>query len=208
MIRIVKGGILLIMLAIPVCIIIFLHSFGRNEYTLPVFYENGLDVCHATTTPHTIPDFSFFSPVAGKISSDVLEDQITVVNFFDAACEDKCPAIFDALTNLQDNFIHNDQVKILSISTGLVLKDTLNAFVQKYKSDPAKWLYLMEKQAKVLDLARCGFGLDDTAEGHSLDMVVLVDGEKRIRGYYNIVDPQEVDRLELEIRILLRGLKT
>ena len=206
--RIVKGGILLIMLAIPVCIIIFLHSFGRNEYTLPVFYENGLDVCNTTTAPHTIPDFSFFSPVAGKISSDVLEDRITVVNFFSAACKGECPDIFDALANLQNNFSSDEPVKILSISAGLILKDTLDAFVQKYKSDPAKWLYLMEKQAKVRDLAQCGFGLDDTAEGHPLDTVVLVDHQKRIRGYYKIVDPKEADRLELEIRILLRGLNT
>lgn len=206
--QIVKGSILLIMLAIPVCIILFLHSFGRNEYTLPVFYENGLNVCNITTTPHTIPDFTFFSPVAGRITHDALEDQITIVNFFDAACTNKCPAVFDALANLQHHFTPDDPVKILSISTGLVLKDTLAAFVQKYKSNPAKWLYLMEKQAKVMDLARCGFGLDDTAEGHSLRTVVLVDGQKRIRGYYDIADPKEADRLVLEIRILLRGLKT
>jgi hypothetical protein len=37
--RIVKGIILLLMLAITIGIILFLHSFGRNEYTLPVFYE-------------------------------------------------------------------------------------------------------------------------------------------------------------------------
>jgi hypothetical protein len=66
----------------------------------------------------------------------------------------------------------------------------------------------MEKQAKVLDLAQCGFGLEITPEARPLNTIVLVDGQKRIRGYYDIADPKEADRLELEIRILLRNVKT
>lgn len=206
--RIVKGSILLIMLAIPICIIIFLHSFGRNEYALPVFYEAGLPACNSTHVPHTIPDFSFFSPKKGRVNSAVLDNQITVVNFFDANCDEKCRTTFDQLANLQYNFSNNDEVKILSISTGLILEDTLDAFSKKYTSNPEKWVYLMEKEAKVLDLAWCGFGLDNTPERNVEGTVVVIDKEKRIRGYYSIADPKEADRLVLEIRILLHGIKT
>jgi protein SCO1 len=206
--RIVKVVILLLMLAIPIGIILFLHSFGRNEYTLPVFYEEGMKVCDTSTTLHTIPDFTFFSPIAGKITTEVLEEKISVVNFFEAGCKGDCPSVFDALANLQSDFATNDQVQIISISTGLVLKDTLLAFAQKYKSDAVKWLYLIEKQAKVLDLAKCGFGLDEINDLHPLETVVLIDDQKRIRGYYNIADAKEADRLVLEIRILLHRLKT
>ncbi len=206
--RVRKGIILVLMLAIPVGIILFLHSFGRNEYDLPVFHEQGLESCQTGTVPHTITDFSLFSPISGNITNNILDGRITVVNFFEVPCTANCPDVFDELANLQNIFADEETVKTLSISRGLVLKDTLLNFIEKYQSDPDKWLFLMEKQARVLDLAKCGFGLGSFAEGHALETVVLVDGEKRIRGYYNISDPDEADRLVLEIRILLRARKT
>ena len=52
----------------------------------------------------------------------------------------------------------------------------------------------------------CGaFALTDTERGvHKAPAnVVLVDSEKRIRGYYSIGSREEVDRLILELQILL-----
>ena len=206
--RIVKVAILLVMLAIPVCIILFLHSFGRNEYTLPIFYEEGLKVCDTSSTLHTIPDFTFFSLAGSKVGGEVMKEKISIINFFEPDCTGNCPSVFDALANLQSDFTSIDAVQILSISTKSVSKDTLQIFAQKYKSNPGKWFYLSEEPAKVLALAKCGFGLDDRGGQYSLDTVILVDGEKRIRGYYDITDTKEADRLVLEIRILMRGLKT
>ena len=206
--RIVKVAILLVMLAIPACIILFLHSFGRNEYTLPVFYEKGLKMCETSSSPHIIPDFALISPISGTVTAKVLENKINVVTFFEPECTGDCSSIFDALANLQSDFASIDAVQILSISAGQLSEGTFQKFSRKYKSNPEKWLYLAQGPVHVTKLARCGFGLDDHEGQYPMDTVVLVDEERRIRGYYNITDTKEADRLVLEIRILLRSLET
>ena len=67
------------------------------------------------------------------------------------------------------------------------------------------------EKSKIYDLAQKGYfisALEDSASKeadrfiHS-DKFVLVDKQKHIRGYYNGTEPKEVDRLILEIDVLL-----
>ena len=53
-----KGVFLIAILAIPVVIYVFLKLFGKNEFSIPVYYENGVEVsfpgCNFNVVPHTL----------------------------------------------------------------------------------------------------------------------------------------------------------
>ena len=55
--KILKAGILLIILAIPAFVFIFLHGFGENRFEIPVYYQDGIDTTFASCdweTPHIV----------------------------------------------------------------------------------------------------------------------------------------------------------
>ncbi len=203
--------IILILLAVPVSVILFLHTFGRNEFSIPVFYQEGMrsaEDCPANASPHVIPDFNLTSQNTDQLSQHILEGHISVVNFFEVQCENNCSQIAAALATVQDNFANKELVRLLSISTRNNNPSELDQFSDKYYSKPNKWLLLTGATDQVEYLAKCGFGLSDKNNPpYPINTVVLVDPAKRIRGYYDLTNDEETGRLELEIRVLLYDME-
>lgn len=210
-----KAGILLILLAVPVFIFVFLKSFGKNNYELPVFYEEGvvssLSNCNFNSGLHTIPDFQFSSHNNHSVSEDILQDKITVVDFFFTSCPDICPVMSKQLSRVQEKFKKNNQVNILSFTVDPEhdSPEVLREYAESFEATNSNWLFLTGKKENIYSLARCGFILPvEDGDGSPEDFIhseklILVDGQKRIRGYYDGTDREEVDRLILEINVLL-----
>lgn len=210
-----KTGLLLIILVIPVFIYLFLQSFGSNSYVIPVFYEEGvvssLPNCDFAEGQHYIPEFNLVSQDQSGITDRVLENNITIVDFFFTSCPDICPIMSSELSRVQEVFKNKDLVKILSITvdpaydTPQVLKN----YAEEFGADTAQWKFLTGEKALIYSLARCGFLLPvEDGDGSKEDFIhsekiILVDQQKRIRGYYDGTDREDIDRLITEINILL-----
>lgn len=213
----VKAGMLLVLLAIPVFIFLFLKAFGNNSYTLPVYYEEGVDssleTCNFSKGQHYIPEFSFTSQDGRTINDQVLNDKVTVVEFFFTSCPNICPVMSKELLRVQDKFEDQEGVQILSFTvdpehdTQKVLKE----YSERYEVQNESWNFLTGDKTEIYRVARCGFVLPvEDGNGSPEDFIhsekfILVDGQKRIRGYYDGTDREDVDRLMMEIDILLKN---
>lgn len=92
-----------------------------------------------------------------------------------------------------------------SFDTPAVLKE----YAGQYRAQSGKWIFLTGEEATIYNLVKEDFLLDtfrDTSQKNNIihsSMLVLLDPNKRIRGYYDSLDKEQVDRLIDEIRVLI-----
>jgi len=216
--RLLQGMVLVCILLIPILIFLFLKGFGKNEYDLPIFFQNGVDnpfqECPIKdTTQHYIPAFAFTSQEGKTIGRAEMEGKITIVDFFFTSCPSICPVMSKEMERVNDMFRDEPQVQIMSISidpeydTPAVLKE----YAEEHQAIPGKWHFLSGPKTETYQLARCGFVIP-TIDGNGVpddfvhtDKFILVDELGRIRGYYSGTNREEVDLLMLETKVLLNG---
>jgi protein SCO1/2 len=217
-IRILQGFVLLCILMVPVLIIVFLKTMTSNTYEIPVYYQEGVDnplmECDfVDNEQHVIPDFTFTSQDNELINRSAMKGKITVVDFFFTSCPSICPVMSTEMERVNDVFRDIDDVQIFSISIDpdYDTPEVLQEYATLHQATKDKWFFLTGDKDMTYDLARCGFILPAMDGGsvpddfvHS-DKFVLVDEEGRIRGYYSGTNREEVDRLIVEIKILLYG---
>lgn len=218
--RILQGLVLLCILMIPVLIILFLRTFGSNQYDIPIFYQDGVEnpfkECDVVESgQHYIPDFVFTNQDRESIGRLEMEEKITVVDFFFTSCPSICPIMSTEMERVDGAFRSESSVQIFSISIDpeFDTPEVLASYAERHGATPGKWHFLTGEKDKIYDLARCGFilptldGLGVAEDFVHSDKFVLVDGLGRIRGYYSGTNRDEVDRLIVEIKILLHGKK-
>jgi len=206
---------LCILLAFPILVFLFLRTFGDNHYEIPVFYATGVEStfteCNFSEGQHYIPDFSFEAHTKEEITSANFAEKLTVVDFFFTSCPSICPIMSDELTRVQKAFDNDDEVQILSFSVDPENDsiEALQLYANRYQADDTQWKFITGDKKAIYSLARCGFimpvqdGNGEPADFIHSDKLVLVDSQKRIRGYFGGTDREDVDRLILEIKILL-----
>ena len=212
-----KFGILTLMLIFPICIIWFLRTFGENKFTIPVFHQNAAemssDLCTFSEGQHYVPSFNLLNQNGSEINEAVFRGRISVVSFFFSSCQTICPAMNNELLRVQGNFDTDPNVQLLSFSIDPTFDKpaVLKQYAQGLGAEDEKWTFLTGEKTAIHELVRCGFILpvqQSLTEGgvvdysHS-DKVVLVDSQRRIRGYYSGTDREDVDRLITEMKILL-----
>lgn len=214
--RLLQGLVLVCILLIPVLIFLFLKGFGKNEYDLPVFFQNGVDnpfqECPVTdTTQHYIPEFAFTNQEGKSVGRAEMEGKITIVDFFFTSCPSICPVMSKEMERVNDMFRDEPNVQIMSISidpeydTPAILKE----YAYEHNAIPGKWHFLSGPKDETYRLARCGFVIP-TIDGNGVpddfvhtDKFILVDELGRIRGYYSGTNREDVDLLMLETKVLL-----
>lgn len=199
---IITTGILLLILAIPTFLFIFLFTFGENEFAIPVYYQEGVIIsregCSWPSGPYEVPDFEVTGQGNSKITSAVLQEKLSIIHFVPAVQSSEQRALYSELTRLLETFQENPSVQLLSLFSSTSAKpSSQDRFLER-------WLLLSGEAEAIAKLASCGFILPSTdfpklSIEHQL---VLVDGKKHIRGYYDSRKKEEVDRLITEIEIL------
>jgi protein SCO1 len=216
---ILRTLILVLTLAIPALIFVFLKSFGTNKFDLDVYFASGVESnmwnCNFVQgKQHYIPSFEFKDQTGKLITDDVLTDGITVVDFFFTSCPSICPVMTNELARVQEAFNGNSKVKIISFTVDPENDsvDKLAEYADEKGADPSIWHFITGEKKELYRIARCGFILPvDDGDGGPEDFIhspkfVLVDGQKRIRGYYEGTEREDVDRLITEIKILLSNI--
>ncbi len=157
-----------------------------------------------------VPPFSFTDVRGEKISRDDLKGEVWVADFIFTRCAGPCPVMSRRMATLPQ-----DKLRLVSFTvdpdydTPSVLKE----YGARYEAQPDRWSFLTGDRQAIRDLAISGFhlGVADATEEDSEPILhstrfVLVDRQARIRGYYDGLDPNEVDRLLADARWLDRWL--
>lgn len=193
-----KTIFLLLTLAIPVSIFLFLKFFGSNEFDVPVLYDNGIDNCENSTAPHVIPE-EFVMPVVGQLQADT-EGRFKVFGVLEKS-EDNTE-LFIQLVRIQDAFYEvGSPLFMLYVQDGNGDAAQLQAQLIEVGMNAENVSIIALSHLNMDEFLRCGIGLINE-EGTDLRQLVLVDKEQRIRGMYKSLEMEQTDQLILELKIL------
>lgn len=206
--------ILSLLMLLPIGIIFFISGFGKNRYKLPVYFaEDSVEAeggQYKVTEAYAVPDFQLQDQDKNNIQQKQLRGYIYVADFFFTRCGSICPKMTTQLTRVQEEFMKDSIVKIVSFTVDPKhdTAEVLKTYSKEYGAVPGKWSFVTGPKDSIYALAQKGYfitAMEDTAHPadfiHS-DKLVLVDKKGWIRGYYNGTDQKEVDKLITEIKVL------
>lgn len=164
---------------------------------------------------HTIQEFSFTDQTGKTYGSKDLKGKIYVAEYFFTTCGTICPRMNQEMMRVQKAYHENDQFKILSFTVDPETDSVaqMKNYAEGHGADSKQWHFLTGDKSELYKLARRSFFVLKPAEAVNQGDVgsdfihtnyfVLVDTQKRIRGYYDGTSSKEVDKLIGDIGKLL-----
>ncbi|MDB2385044.1 SCO family protein [Polaribacter sp.] len=159
---------------------------------------------------HKIPDFNLIDQHGETISQKTFENKIYVTDFFFTTCPGICPMMTDNMDLVQNEFLNDDEVLILSHSV-TPTKDSVPQ-LKKYAIEhniKKNWHLVTGDKKEIYDLGRNFYFVEeDLGEQKSIDdflhteNFVLIDKNKHIRGIYNGLRKNSVKQLIADIKVL------
>lgn len=199
-----------LILGLPIVLTLCLQS-GKNQYkTLPVLGPKEVNN-EGDTVYHKIGSFSFTNQDGEKVTSEQLEGKFYVAHFFYTKCPDVCPKLMDNLKEVQKQTRNIENFRMLSITVNPE-SDTpqrLKEYAQENGINTNKWHLLSGEQANIEALAQDKFLITAKEDQHGYqnyvhsDLLVLVDKEGKIRGFYKGSDEQALETLVDQVAVLL-----
>jgi protein SCO1 len=161
-----------------------------------------------------IPTFNLTNQAGIKYTGDEWNNKIVVVNFFFTHCPTICVSMTKNLKKVQQSFTDKD-ISIASISVDPESDNPgrLTWYARQFGIDTVSWQLFTGDKREIYKLARNGFKLVATdGDGGPDDFIhseklVLLDTQKRIRGYYDGTSQQEVQTLIDDIKKLKHETK-
>jgi protein SCO1/2 len=161
---------------------------------------------------HRIPSFKLINQNGDTISDLSLQNKVFIADFFFTTCPGICPKMTDNMSLVQEEFMGNNEVILLSHSVTpetdsvSVLKEyAINKGVQS-----GKWQLLTGSRETIYNLGRNAYfieedlGLEKVEDDFlHTENFVLIDKSKHIRGIYNGLNKSSVDQLMADVRTLL-----
>ena len=159
---------------------------------------------------HTVTDFNLTNQNGNKITSKDYENKIYVVDFFFTRCPSICPIMTDNMKKVQDEYIDNDDIMLLSMSVTPEIDDieVLKDYAIEKGVNDSKWNITTGSKKHIYELARKSyFAVVEQGDGGLQDFIhtpnfILIDTKKQIRGIYDGTDENEILRLVEDIKIL------
>ena len=197
-----KTFFLVLTLAIPVSIFLFLKFFGSNTFEVPVLFEHGIPGCTSISSPHVVPEFEYMSETEKTLSSKML-DGFLVFGIINGDIEDSRNRIIE-LIRIQDAFYEVGSPRFVLLTHGETIDpDSIQELTNEHGLQNMNYLIANMPGDALKDFCRCGLSMvDDNFEG--VDNLVLVDPKRNIRGIYNLFEMEQTDQLILELKILMQ----
>ena len=163
---------------------------------------------------HAIPDFKFIDQDGQTVSQDSLRDKIYVANFFFTSCPGICIRIRSKLSMVQDAYLDDPEVAILShsIRPSSDTVEVLKEYAVRNNVQSNKWHLLTGNKELTYSLAKSAYfaneDLGELKEAKDLldflhsENLLLIDKNRRIRGIYNGLRASSVSYLIDDIKIL------
>jgi protein SCO1 len=217
-----KAGILLATLALPAFVFLYLKFFAYNRFDVPYYFpllneEGEATVINKDTVFYRFPEFKF-EDQNGKMAG-VKRGDLNIVYFFFSRCGTICPSLNENInrTNKLLDGLGKYKVYGLSIDPKYDTKEVLFEYKKANNFSYNDWYFLTGDKKEIYDLAVKKYKLPasdahdydpnitniDEAFIHS-DKILIIDKEGYCRGIYTGTDRHQVDKLILEMKVLLK----
>jgi protein SCO1/2 len=203
---------------LPVIVLIGLLIFfsGCNNNSLPVYGPKTAVTATANgqtkvdSIDYTIPEVKLIDQDSSVVDASTVKNKVYVADFFFTSCPSICPKMMKEMGRVADKYKDYADVVILSYSIDPVRDSVarLKAYEHKLGINAGKWHLLTGNKDSIYALADkylVSAAEDPDAPGghiHSGNFI-LIDKQKRIRGYYDGTNDQKVDKLLTDMDILL-----
>jgi len=155
-----------------------------------------------------VPNFSLTNFDGEEVTSSILNNKITIVNFMFTQCEDACLIMSENLSLLQERFAQSNDIQFLSITTDPDFDslEILNDYQKKY-SKKNNWFFARGNIIDIINLSEKGFFLSAKLlpAGHSTRLI-LVDQNNQIRKYYEGTVDVNIFEMQSDIVTLINQM--
>ena len=193
-----------------------IYNALQPKKRLPVYQPNMVNAELVDSTLqhvkkyHRIADFSLLNQNGDTITQENYRNKIYVADFFFTTCPTICPIMTANLVEVQAALANDSEVLLLSHSVTPEIDSV--AQLKKYAIEKgvndAKWNLVTGDKKQIYELARKSYlAVQEDGDGGPFDMIhtenfILVDKQRRIRGFYDGTKEEEMDRLLSDIEIL------
>lgn len=180
-----------------------------NEATFtPNWFESSSDV---PTDFHKIPAFSLTNQNNETITEESLNGKITIADFFFTTCPGICPKMTKNLKIIQDEFLKDEEILILSHSV-TPIKDSvpvLKRHAEGKEIVSGKWHLLTGDRKQIYDLGRQAYFAEEDlgltkkeSDFLHTENFLLIDKNRRVRGIYSGLNKTAIQQLIADIKTL------
>lgn len=206
----------IVLILFSVVTISLFYSALKPQKTLPIYNPADVNPELVDSTVqykskyHTIADFSFVNQNGDTITQKNYEGKIYVADFFFTTCGSICPKMTTNLEEVQKAVLNNPKVMLLShtvfpeVDSIPVLKE----YAIKHHVVDSKWNLVTGDKKDIYTMARKSYLAVKLGRPDQLyDMVhtenfVLIDQKRRVRGFYDGTNKEEMKRLLEDIDFL------
>ncbi|HEY5369897.1 MAG TPA: SCO family protein [Hanamia sp.] len=165
-----------------------------------------------------VQNFSFTDQNGKDVTQQNFDRKVYVTNYFFTTCKGICPKMNGNLVGVYDMFKNDKDFAILS-HTSMPETDSvplLKAYQEKIvgseQTNNAKWFFVTGNKDSLYKMARQSYLLDN-AKNNSINIAEafihtqffsLVDKYGRVRGIYDGLKPDEIVRMEKDIKTLMK----
>ena len=207
-----------LLLLLPVLAFLFLYRFGSNRYALPSYLPDHVDSTQVggrwqrDTVFHQLAPFRLLSSAGRALSSAELGQGLYIAQFYDNSPASE--RVARALLRVQEKFRHESRVRLVTfvLQPGPQPAATLEKLAARYGTVAGKWLLLTGQPDTLNRLVSQEFRLTSDAKrlpgavytaNPPVEILLLIDRDRRVRGRYDGRDGREIDRLLTEVTVQL-----
>ncbi|WP_026808708.1 SCO family protein [Arenibacter latericius] len=159
---------------------------------------------------HTIADFALTNQNGELVTQKNYEDKIYVADFFFTTCPTICPIMTKNMADIQSKIKDDDEVMLLShsVTPDIDSVPQLKKYAEEQGVLDHKWNLVTGDKKQIYELARKSYlAVKTDGDGGPFDMIhtenfILVDKSKRIRGFYDGTNSEDMEKLMSDLEIL------
>ena len=189
-----------VVVILPVSVFAVVDWYEKKVKPLPVLINKD----------HRIGDFKLINHRDSIATIKDWENKIVVADFFFTRCPSICPKMTRSLKKVQDATSKNKNVLITSFTVDPEHDSApvMRQYIKKFGINESNWYLITGPKKDIYRLARKSFQVIATdGDGgpndfiHS-DQLILIDKQKRIRGFYEGTEQKEIEQLIKDIQKL------
>ena len=161
---------------------------------------------------HKIPDFKLVDQLGDTLTQKSFENQIYITDFFFTSCPGICLKMTNNMTKVQEAFLDNSEVAILShsVTPSIDSVSVLKTYAEKNGVIDSKWHLVTGDKTEIYNLGRNEYFVEndlgipkDINDFLHTENFLLIDKNKHIRGIYNGLNRASVAQLITDVNALL-----